>query len=630
MDALPSRMSLVPDRAGAAMLGAVVPGGFDVARILIETKLFLSPGDRALLVVAAVVESAAIGLMAGALLSFFPPKPRGRSRWLGALSGAAAWCLAWSVVYVLTDPPPFTQPARFQGQPLALVAAAALAFAVVLGLYQGVRGARNISVAGAFLFAVGGVVLWTSLPVPEPVAASSAPIGARPNVLLVTLDTTRADRVGAYGNTDVSTPNIDHLADTGIRWMNASAVAAVTGPSHAAMLSGQAPWHSGVLLNGVPLSEDQELLAQRFADQGYSTAAFVSAYVLDGTVGFGRGFQVYDDEFSWLRAGSLLVPARFVAMLSRHADPDEVLERRGGDTVDLALRWLATRGDQPWFLWVHLFDAHGPYTPPPPFDTRYYSGDPHDPGHTSMRQVSGVAPYLEASLKGITDLDYVLAQYAGEISYADAQLGRLLAAVEGPNTLVTAIGDHGESLGEHGVWFNHGDDVYETSLHVPFVMAWPGHLPPSVLTSPVQGTDLATTILARLDLPPLGVDGMDAVAASREEAGSKCFDRATNLAERAAGRITQPKYRLAGLRSEKARFTRREFDSRDEYFQLESDFSGLNDAYPAMSQVPDGTALFPVLDARADAMFSGDTNRSAVELSAEERARLEALGYLDQ
>jgi arylsulfatase A-like enzyme len=460
-------------------------------------------------------------------------------------------------------------------------------------------------------------------------SSAVAPPKGKPNVLLVTLDTTRADRIGVYGNPEVATPVMDELANTGVRFVNASAVAAVTGPSHSSMLSGLAPWRSGVLLNGVALPSDQTMLAERLAEFGYSTAAFVSAYVLDGNLGFSRGFSVYDDEFSWLRGGGLLRPARAFAMFARRADPNAVLERRGGETVDLALSWLAEQGDKPWFLWVHLFDPHGPYAPPPPFDTRYYSGDENDPGHTSMQQVTGVAPYLERSLRGVTDLDFVLAQYAGEISYADSQIGRLVAEVSRSQTVIAVIGDHGESLGEHGVWFNHGDDVYESSVHVPFILNWAGTLPPSVLTSPVEGTDLATTLLARLGLPALG-DGVDAVAATRVEAGSMCFDRATNLAERAAGRIEQPTFRIASVRGENARFIHREFDSRLEYFDLAAEPAGLLNSEPGFRQTEAGTALLPILQSHTAAMLAGDTSRSSAEVSDEERLKLEALGYLDQ
>ncbi|HNH48155.1 MAG TPA: sulfatase, partial [Myxococcota bacterium] len=541
-------------------------------------------------------------------------------------NGGLALALAW-----FEDPPPFQEPYFLQGNPLVFVAGVGLV-GLVAALLRRAGLAPNL---GLWSLGLLGWALSRRSVVEPP--AVTPPAGA-PNILVVTLDTTRADRLGAYGNEKVDTRNFDQLAREGTLFMDTSAVAAVTGPSHSSMFTGNGPWEHGVLLNGVPIPEDRPMLAELLHDGGWRTAAFVSAYVLDGKLGFARGFQVYDDDFSWFRGLDGLLPARTVAMALRRFSPDEVLERRSVDTVDLALHWIKSQ-DQTWMAWVHLFDPHGPYDPPPPYDTRYYAGDPRDPAHHSMEQVTGVAPYLKASLQGITDVDYVIAQYEGELSYTDSQLGRLLEAVDRRTTLVVVIGDHGESLGEHGVWFNHGDDVYESSVHVPFVIRWPGQVPEGVqVTSPVEGTDLAPTVLDLVGLPiPSTMSGRSAARLAegqgqpRSMAHSMCFDRQANQQERAAGRITAPRYRMVGIRGPTSRYVYQELAATGQYFDLKTDPLGVQDTLPTMRQSSQGEMLIGVLDEQARVLLGDQaTQRSAVELSAEERARLEALGYLEQ
>ena len=208
----------------------------------------------------------------------------------------------------------------------------------------------------------------------------------------------------------------------------------------------------------------------------------------------------------------------------------------------------------------------------------------------------------------------------------------LLAAVDPKNTLVAVIGDHGESLGEHGVWFNHGDDVYETSVHVPFALRWPGRVPVGVVDSPVEGDDLAPTLLDLVGVPiPSGMTGKSALSGNRPIAHSMCFDRQANIEGRKNGTLTGPKWRMAGLRGPKSRYVAREIDGTSSYYELGSDPSGVTDASETVGGTPEGAELLGLLRGQAQALFAGDaTSRSAVEVSPEERARLEALGYLEQ
>jgi choline-sulfatase len=272
------------------------------------------------------------------------------------------------------------------------------------------------------------------------------------NVLLITLDTFRADRVGA------KTPNLARLAAEGIRFENAQSAVPLTLPAHATILSGLLPLHHGLRNNGAGVfPEGKETVATVLAGSGYRTAAFVGAFVLDRRFGLDRGFEIYDDE------------------IARDPNSDVTLEaeRRASDVVDRAVAWLRASDARPSFAWVHLWDAHAPYTPPAPF-----------------RQ-----------------------SYDGEIAYVDAQVGRLLAAVDRTNTIVVIAGDHGESLGEHGE-LTHGLLLYQPALHVPLIVAGPG-LKPRVVPEPVSSADIAPTLAALAGVAMPQGDGRDLAKALR-------------------------------------------------------------------------------------------------------------------
>jgi choline-sulfatase len=290
---------------------------------------------------------------------------------------------------------------------------------------------------------------------------------ARPNVLLVTLDTTRADHIGAYGYRAGQTPNIDALAAAGVLFERAIAAAPVTLPSHVSVFTGRYPFGHGVRNNGTfTLAGDVPTLATALHGVGYRTAAFVSAFVLDRRYGLARGFDDYDDRFG--------------------------VERRAGATVSAAEAWLVAnaRADRPFFLWVHLYDPHDPYDPPEPF-----------------RQAFAAQPY------------------DGEIAYADQNVGRLVSRLRQldptGSTVVAVAGDHGESLGEHGE-ATHAMFLYESALRVPLVVSAPNRLPRGRrVTAPVRAIDLAPTLLALAGVPPLpNVDGVDLRPAIEGRAGA--------------------------------------------------------------------------------------------------------------
>lgn len=291
--------------------------------------------------------------------------------------------------------------------------------------------------------------------------ARTLPGRRSPNVLLVTIDTLRASRVGCYGHPNAATPTLDRLAAGGARFERCYAPAPVTRPSHATILTGREPYHHGVRDNlSMALRPEETTLAEVLAAAGYRTAAVVAAQPLASASGLAQGFEVYDEA---LGPGSI----------------DHFPERRADAVTDAALASLAglEEGDG-WFLWVHYFDPHAEYDPP--------------------------AELLE----GAGD------RYDGEVAFVDRELGRLLEAVDLDGTLVVVTADHGEGLGAHGEP-THAYFLYDTTIQVPLILHWPDRIPPG---TEVEGmarlVDVGPTILdlAGIDEGP-AVDGVSLVEA---------------------------------------------------------------------------------------------------------------------
>jgi tetratricopeptide (TPR) repeat protein len=288
------------------------------------------------------------------------------------------------------------------------------------------------------------------------IAGGAAPFAAAAddNVLLVTIDTIRTDRLSCYGSKFVQTPRIDGLAAHGALFERAFAHAPLTLPSHTNILLGLTPLAHGVNESNKSIVPGEfTTLAELLKKSGYATAAFVSAFPLDSRFGLTRGFDVYDDAYP-----------------SKPAAGEAYSERSAGKTVAAALRWLSGRKEK-WFCWVHLWDPHMPYAPPEPYASRFET----DP-------------------------------YSGEVAYVDAELGKLLDEVakgEGlADTLVVLTGDHGEALGEHGET-GHGYFAYNTTIRVPLIIAGPGTEALRVKET-VSHVDIFPTVceVLGLDKPP--------------------------------------------------------------------------------------------------------------------------------
>jgi len=329
-------------------------------------------------------------------------------------------------------------------------------------------------------------------------AAACLPLGCgpanetRPNVLLITVDTLRADNLGTYGfRFDVS-PAIDALAETSVVFERAIAASGKTAPSHAAiMTSGYTREHSIGHGNGTTRLSDRITLAETFRDAGYATAAFVSNILLTRRVGFDRGFEVFDDELG--------VP---------EANRPDVVERLAPATTKRAIEWLEARNERPFFLWVHYQDPHGPYTPPEEiadrFDIPAAPDEPELPIRAGNNESGGIPPYQV--LPGLTRLSEYRGRYAGEIFFADEWIGKLLeraSADEARETVVLLTGDHGESFGEYGHYFKHTHTTTPDVAHVPMILRAPG-LAPGRRDDLVSHVDIAPTLLALAGLraPP--------------------------------------------------------------------------------------------------------------------------------
>lgn len=318
---------------------------------------------------------------------------------------------------------------------------------------------RRVAPAGALLVAAllvvaAGSIWFLTSRRPAEVGVAAA----RDNILLITLDTTRADRLGCYGYAAARTPHLDRLAAEGVRFERVYATAPITLPSHASIFTGLYPFEHGVRNNGnFYLADRFETLATVLGKQGYRTAAFVSTFILDRRYGLARGFETYDDTMEGAQAQVVALEA----------------ERRGDRTALPLSRWLEANASAaaPFFVWLHLYDPHEPYRPPPPF-----------------REAFATKPY------------------DGEIAFDDAVVAFILDKLEQlglrDRTLIAVTADHGESLGDHGEE-THSMFLYEAAIRVPLIVWRPGRLAPRLIRQPVRTIDIAPTLLELVGAPPL-------------------------------------------------------------------------------------------------------------------------------
>ncbi len=314
-----------------------------------------------------------------------------------------------------------------------------------------------------------------------------------PNVLLVTLDTTRRDHISAYDNAKANTPNLKRLGEEGVVFLDAVTPLPETGPSHASMFTSLHPLRHRVLSNADPLDRGYITVAERLEEEGYATGAFLSSFAVNTRSGLNQGFQVYDDDFvpglrGWSRILFVQYALRGVMASGQPHLVPWLLERSGQQTVDHASTWIEDRGTRPWFAWVHLFEPHAPYESPDALvDHRALLSDPH---HSFTEEE-------------IAELQRI---YALEVEQVDALVGQLMELLDrtdsAQRTLIIVVGDHGEQLGEHEIFFHH-HGLYDESIQVPLILRYPP-LKPHVKRVPqqVRVMDVAPTILKTIKLDP--------------------------------------------------------------------------------------------------------------------------------
>lgn len=359
-----------------------------------------------------------------------------------------------------------------------------------------------------------------------------------PSLLLISIDTLRADHVHAYGYERNTTPFLDALAGRGARFAQAWAHTPWTLPSHATMLSGTVPFRNGVVDDATMLGPSLPLLAPLLRERGYATSGVVSGFYVSSRFGFQRGFERFED----------------FGLASEARPRDSV---RAEEVAARAIEDLRAAGEKPFFLFAHFFDCHNDYAPPPPYDAAFdrdVSVVPYK-NYESYK----TAPLAEGALR------HVIAQYDEEILYTDAMIGRLLEALEAAgraeDTYVVVTADHGEELFEHGSW-GHGHSLHTQVLHVPLIVAGPGVQGARVPRALVRHMDLAPTLLDLLGIatPPammgssyaglLRSDSPDASEAS--DSGRVLLADTSRFGSNAVGFVTARRALLVDLKAKSA------------------------------------------------------------------------------
>jgi choline-sulfatase len=426
-----------------------------------------------------------------------------------------------------------------------------------------------------------------------PHKAPAAPVDStHPNIILITLDTTRADRMGFLGSKRGLTPNLDAMARQGVAFTRAYAHVPITTASHTTILTGTYPQFNRVDDFGIPLSPRLPYLPDLLHAQGYHTGAFVGSLILDpldGTApGFDRGFEIYDAGFHLRRHGM---------------DRYKTVERRAGDVVNHALAWLSQLENGPFFLWVHLYDAHDPYDPPPPFKAKFVS-QPYD----------------------------------GEIAYADSAVGKLIDELRKhglyDETLIAVMADHGESLGAHGE-NTHGIFLYDETLHVPLLFKLPAsRAGGGRIDARVRLVDVAPTILQEAGLAvPKEMQGeslaplMNKPITGPGKASGGSAIGATSEEDRPAYAETDYPHRAFGWSSLRALRTGKYLYVRAPDREL---YNETTDPESAHNLAAGSKAVADTIATQLDA-FRARTSQTLVELAkpdAEQTRKLQALGYV--
>ncbi|PIE02280.1 MAG: hypothetical protein CSA81_07885 [Acidobacteria bacterium] len=386
------------------------------------------------------------------------------------------------------------------------------------------------------------------------------------DIILITVDTTRADAIGCYGNKRVHTPVLDSLAATGNRFGNCISQASITLPSHTSILTGKIPPNHGVHNNSTyRLSEDVPLISEYFKKAGYQTGAFIGSIMLLKDYGLNRGFDIYDDD---------------IIHYKENKNKKAIITRRAGETINRTWQWLKKQMG-PTFTWIHFYDPHWPYEPPEPFKEAYADN-----------------PYF------------------GEIAYVDLQIGKLIKQLKDQgrweNTLLVVTADHGESFGEHGER-THGFFCYRSTTHVPLIFSKPLFKSRgSVVNRLVCSTDIMPTLLEYADLHvPEDIEGVSLYRSEERIAYSETYIPFESF-------YLSP---LASLQTDTHSFYH---SSIDKFYDLTNDPGELED----MSANSEDPELISLRDIMQDIEENANQNSENIQLDQEMIEMLAGLGYV--
>lgn len=464
------------------------------------------------------------------------------------------------------------------------------------------------------------------------VACSAERVPKQSNILLLTIDTLRADHLSSYGYARETSPVLDRLAAEGVRFDQPAVQWPKTGPSFASIMTSTYPKNNGIVRKvGIPVPDDFQMLAEKLRAEGYQTLAVVANGAVGTDFNFDQGFDRYVE--SW-----------------NEEPPAPGVDTTGAIAVTALAKGLLDEisPDRPFFLWVHYLDPHFPYAPPGEYRDLFQNDEHFEPNRTMRvdlespkRDTFGIG--RDQVLDGHDDLSFYVARYDAEIRHADAQVGEFLAAAEGrgllADTLTIVSSDHGESLAEHEYYFDHGRYGFQTCLRVPLIFHYPGVLSPAVDPDPAELIDLAPTLLEFAGVDLAGGSWMqgDSLRPRLEGKRLEASRPAYAFSEAGYGRhdmwqriIRDRRYKFADSREGNAqRHMSGAVGKQYALYDLENDPGETENLVESMPEM--ATALLDILTRWYEAPFDAieGSGGDVGEMEDATREQLKALGYLD-
>jgi len=472
---------------------------------------------------------------------------------------------------------------------------------------------RSLPRATALAICLAIITLASALPL-----ACSSPLepGEKRHIVLVSIDTLRADYLACYGHPYVDTPNIDALAEGGFLFERHITAAPTTLASHTSLMTGTWPHTHGTPRNGFVVSPDNNMLAEVLQAHGFVTAGFIGAFPLSQRFAFNQGFDHWDERLSRAKQAGLL----------------EQSERPANEVTDAALAWAKTHADeQNVFLFVHYFDVHAPYTPPGKYARLYREDDSAVTG--SLSDMHQAREELTAGHR--SELNELLKQqYAAGVSWVDSELGRLMEGLEDAGILDDAVvvltSDHGEAMDRHSEYWNHGYTTYHESTRVPLIIRLPvGHPGGRRIDALVSNIDVMPTLLELFSVTqPMGVEGISFAGALSEGEFTPIRDVAYSEATKPFGErhegdpVWKNARKMRSIETKRWKLVQQPLTFTSEFFDLMADPDEEKDLYTRERDL-----AMPMQKQLSRWTASARPKQSVPDLDEDTRQRLEALGY---